>query len=36
MKKLRKLFQKAGGMDTLAQYARSHVLFFTLFQTQES
>lgn len=32
MKKLRKLFQKAGGMDTLAQYARSHVLFFTLFQ----
>lgn len=32
MGKLRKLFEKAGGMDTVAQYARSHVLVFTLFQ----
>lgn len=32
MSKLRKLFQKAGGMDTIAQYARAHVLFFALFQ----
>ena len=32
MTKLLKLFEKAGGMDILKQYARSHVLFFALFQ----
>lgn len=32
MTKLRKLFEKAGGMDTLAQYARAHVLLFALVQ----
>ena len=32
MTKLLKLFQKAGGLDILAQYARSHVLLFAIVQ----